>query len=105
MSCDKVHRKLKNISIFNECEMQHQQVTEMGKAVTGFLALFNFPKSQSLPENAGLKANYFSIAENTVAGYRHISLLDSSQDERDREDGSYICGCGCESCCGCGHDL
>lgn len=105
MSCDKVHKKIKNISISNESEVQHQLVIEMGKEVTGILTLFNSPKSLSFPEHAGLKANYFSRTESTVAGYQHIALLDSSLDERECGDGNFICGCGCESCCGCGHDL
>ncbi|MEI6934355.1 protein MceE, partial [Klebsiella pneumoniae] len=36
---------------------------------------------------------------------QHIMQIDSAQDKREYGDDNYICGCGCESCCGCGHDL
>lgn len=111
MNGNKAHKKTKNISINNVNEVQHQQVTEVSKEDGDFL---HFPESLPFPENTALKANYSIRTENTVSEYQdiadtecnqHIMQIDSDQDKRDYGDDNYICGCGCESCCGCGHDL
>jgi len=86
----------------------------MSKEVGDFLILFHSPKSLPFSEKTGLKASYLSRTENTASASQniadteynqHIGQEDSSQDKREYEADNYICGCGCESCCGCGHDL
>ncbi|EEM1820017.1 hypothetical protein GKA92_17810 [Salmonella enterica subsp. enterica] len=112
MNCNKAHRK--NISITNKTKVQHQQVTEVRKEPGDVLTLSHSPKSLPFPENTELKANYSERTESIVYEYQniadieynqHIIQVDSAQDKREYGDNNYICGCGCESCCGCGHDL
>lgn len=112
MNGNKGQKKTKNISMANESEVQHQQITDVSKEDGDFLTLLYSP--QPSPENTALKANYSIRTGNTVAEYqdiantecnRHIMQIDAAQDKREYGDDNYICGCGCESCCGCGHDL
>ncbi|EKS6156210.1 hypothetical protein QCB07_004412 [Salmonella enterica] len=114
MNGNKVQKKTKYISMTNESEVQHQQVTEVSNEAGDFLTLLHSPESLPFPENMELKASYFVRTENTVSEYKdiadteynqHIMQVDSTQDKREYGDDNYICGCGCESCCGCGHDL
>ncbi|SWW45660.1 protein MceE [Klebsiella pneumoniae] len=114
MNGSKAHKKTKNISINNVNEVQHQQVTEVSKEDGDFLTLLYSPQPLPSPENTALKANYSIRTGNTVSEYQdiadtecnqHITQIDSAQDKREYGDDNYICGCGCESCCGCGHDL
>ncbi|EDT8807972.1 TPA: hypothetical protein MM852_000879 [Salmonella enterica subsp. enterica] len=114
MNGNKAHRKTKNISIDNVNEVQHQQVTEVSKEAGDLLTLLHSPEPLPFPENTALKANYSIRTENTVSEYQDIAdtkcnqrimQIDSAQDKRDYGYDNYICGCGCESCCGCGHDL
>ncbi|EJC3639527.1 hypothetical protein MYX88_004668 [Salmonella enterica] len=112
MNSNKVHNKTKKISMDNVSEVQHQQVTEASKEAGDFLTRLHSPESLPFPENTALKANYSIRTENTVSEYQvivdreckqHIMQIDSVQDKREYGDDNYICGCGCESCCGCGH--
>lgn len=114
MNGNKVHKKTKNISMANESEVQHQQVTEVSKEAGDFLTLLHSPEPLLFLENTALKANYSIRTENTVSEYQnianaecnqHIMQIDSALDKREYGDDNYICGCGCESCSGCGHDL
>ncbi|HCM1918998.1 TPA: hypothetical protein N3A33_005057 [Salmonella enterica subsp. salamae serovar 28:r:e,n,z15] len=106
--------KNNNISMNNVNEVQHQQVTKVSKEAGDFLTIPHSPESMQFPENTALKANYSIRTENTVSEYQHIAdtecnqhimQIDSAQDKRDYEYNNYICGCGCESCCGCCYEL
>jgi len=114
MNGNKVHKNTKKISMGNESEVQHQQVTKVSKEAGDFRTLFHSPAPLPFLENTASKANYSARKENTVFAYQniantecnqHIMQIDSAQNKREYGDDNYICGCGCESCFGCGHDL
>ncbi|MCT4717356.1 hypothetical protein MUA01_20595 [Enterobacteriaceae bacterium H18W14] len=112
MSYDKAYKKRKTINISNDIQMQCKKFTEISKEATDIVPLFHLPSPLLLIKSAGLKDSYFTRTENTIAEYQAdteykplIATVDSNQDKREFKDNIYICGCGCEDCCGCGHDL
>ncbi|EIX4510799.1 hypothetical protein MKI77_004816 [Escherichia coli] len=73
MNGNKVHEKIRNISMTNESEVRHQQVTEVGKEAGDFLTFPYSPEPLPFPENTTLKANYSGRTGNTVAEYQDIA--------------------------------
>lgn len=101
MNGNKVHKKTKNISMNNVNEVQYQRLTEVSNEAGDFHTLLHSPAPQPCPENT--VSEYQDIAE--IECNQPIMQIDSDRDKREYGDDNYICGCGCESCCGCGHDL